>query len=133
MLELRRKLKRHGGGDAETEALIDALTREGWIDERRFTEAFVRSRSGRGMGPLRIDAELRERGIGAALARSAVWDAGECWESRAETARRKRFGDDAPEEFAERARQSRFLERRGFTREQVGRVLRRSRTESIDD
>ena len=37
--------------------------------------------------------------------------------------RRKRFGADPPSDFRERARQARFLEYRGFSRDQIRAAL----------
>jgi regulatory protein len=37
--------------------------------------------------------------------------------------RRKRFGDEPPQDYKERARQSRFLQYRGFTSDQIRQVL----------
>ncbi len=121
--ELRRKLGRHAVDEAEADAVVEALELEGWVDDRRFAESYVRSRAGRGFGPLRIDSELTARGVDAPLARMAVWEADESWEERAESARRKRFPGDPPVGRSEQGRQVRFLQYRGFTREQISRVL----------
>ncbi len=121
--ELRRKLCRHAADGVEVEAVVEALEREGWVDDRRFAESYVRSRAGRGYWPLRIDSELNARGLDASLARGAVWEAGESWDERAVSARRKRFPGSPPAERSEQGRQVRFLQYRGFTREQISRVL----------
>ena len=61
--ELRAKLAAQGfPSDIIDDALSD-LNRSGWLSDERFVEAFVRVRSERGYGPVRIRAELRERGI----------------------------------------------------------------------
>lgn len=102
--------------------LIDALTGEGLLSDRRFTETFVRSRLNRGQGPLRIEADLRQRGVDAELIERYLVGAGDeasDWGETARAARRKRFGDEVPEDFSERARQARFLRSRGFTERQI--------------
>ena len=42
------------------------------------------------------------------------------WRELADRARRKKFGDGAPRDFRSWSRQARFLQQRGFTREQIG-------------
>lgn len=132
-VELGRKLSRRAADEAATEAVVERLIQDGWVDDRRFADSFVRSRIARGFGPMRIEGELRARGVDAVLVRSLVWEAGEHWEERAETARRKRFPGDPPVERRERARQYRFLEYRGFTREQIRHILWRSRPNGVVD
>jgi hypothetical protein len=51
-------------------------------------------------------------------------DPEENWLADAERVRRKKFGDAIPESYEERARQARFLQNRGFTMEQIRRVLK---------
>jgi regulatory protein len=61
--ELRAKLAAKGfPSDIIDDALSD-LNRSGWQSDERFVEAFIRVRGERGYGPVRIRAELRERGI----------------------------------------------------------------------
>ena len=103
--------------------MLDTLEARGLLSEERFTEQFVGSRSARGHGPRRIREELRRRGIDDAAAREAVgWDE-EYWSEQASQARARRFGEDLPADYREWARQVRFLERRGFTTEQIRSAL----------
>jgi regulatory protein len=41
------------------------------------------------------------------------------WAAEARTVREKRFGSDQPADYKDRARQSRFLQYRGFSSEQI--------------
>lgn len=118
LAELREKLAARGFGPAEIEPALAGLAQQGLADDSRFLETFVASRIRRGHGPHRIRAELGERGIaGEAIARSL---AEACdWRALAREVRSRRFGAKAPVDFRDRARQSRFLEYRGFTAEQI--------------
>ena len=121
--ELRRKLVQKG---FDTELALDVVTEleaDGLVADTRFAEAFVRSRIGRGHGPRRIQAELQERGIDEARIHAAVHDADCDWVAQAAAARRKRFGSPLPTDLKDRGRQSRFLNYRGFTGEQIKRAL----------
>ncbi len=98
---------------------LDALQAENLLSDQRFTEQFVTQRAERGKGPVRIRHELRERGVGRELADRSLEDDELDWCRRAWQARCKRFGAAPPEEYAERMRQARFLEYRGFDGEQI--------------
>ncbi|NIR61030.1 MAG: regulatory protein RecX [Gammaproteobacteria bacterium] len=121
--ELARKLESKGFDAVAVAAALDDLAARDLVSDRRFTESYVRARAERGFGPMRVRAELRERGIDDALAAEYVDERAAQWAERLEAARRKRFGPDAPGDARERARQSRFLEQRGFTSEQIRRSL----------
>ena len=121
--ELRSKLA-SGEGEGAVAAVLDALALEGLLSDRRFAEVFIRSRRERGSGPLRIQADLRQRGISGELMDELLDIADADWRSVAKEARRKRFGTAQPSNFPERAQQARFLRARGFTEDQVRSALR---------
>lgn len=123
VLELRRKLLQREYPEALVDKAIDALTAENLLSNERFTEEFVRSRRNKGFGPQRIRAELRQRGIDPTVAESHLRAPEEDWQARALAQYRKRFGERAPRDLAERSRHYRFLLNRGFTSEQIRRVL----------
>ena len=105
------------------ERVLDALEAQGLLSEARFTEQYVGARIGRGHGPRRIREELRQRGIGAAVAGEALDRSPGFWSERASRERARRFGEAMPADSREWARQARFLERRGFTLEQIRSAL----------
>ena len=117
--ELAGKLRRRFGEAAagEIDAALARLEREGLLSDRRFAEAYVRSRVDAGRGPRRIREELRRKGAALALAEQAVAACGADWLAVARRARRKKFGDEMPCDFNEKARQMRFLAYRGFAGE----------------
>jgi len=117
--ELVRKLAARGApGDLVGEVLDSLVARRLQSDER-YAEALVSSRAGRGQGPVRIRRELAERGVAAATTDAALEAADQDWRQLARETRLRRFGADIPGEWNERVRQSRFLEYRGFTNEQI--------------
>jgi regulatory protein len=90
------------------------LIANGYLDEHRFTEAYIRSRRERGYGPMRIGLELEARGISADLIQQHLDMNDPDWVIRKEQVRQKRFGTTEPKDFPEKARQLRFLQYRGF-------------------
>ncbi len=130
--ELAEKLRRRGIKKSEYASVLDRLEAAGALSEQRFVEQLVASRLRRGYGPVRICADLAARGVDSdAIDRTLLSDEGE-WARRAEQTRRARFGLGLPREYAERARQARFLERRGYTASQISHVLR-GNVEGLDD
>ena len=121
--ELERKLAARGFATDVIAGALDGLERRGLLVAARFGESFVRVRVARGQGPVRIRAELAERGIDAAEAEALLAAADIDWADAARAVRRKRFGFAAPRDFKERARQARFLEYRGFDSRQIRAAL----------
>ena len=120
-LELERKLAARGFPEGVIAPALDALEQSGVLAATRFTESFIRSRIAKGQGPVRIRAELAERGVGDAAERMRGSDID--WLATARAVRRKRFGAGPPRDFRERAKQARFLQYRGFTADQVRAAL----------
>lgn len=121
--ELADKLVRAGFLPELAAATVEQLTIDGLQSDARFVEAFVHGRIGQGKGPLRIRAELAERGIPAAVAEEAIEASGADWFALARDVRERKFGRRLPREFTEKARQMRFLKYRGFDAEQVQAAL----------
>ena len=123
VLELQQKLlayARKKDFDVElADKVVEDLQGEGLLSDERFTEAFVRYRTNNGHGPMRIQTELRERGVNEKIRASWLNFADPQWFERAAQVRNKRFGNGLPEDFKERARQARFLQYRGFTTDQI--------------
>ena len=103
--------------------VLATLEAEGALSDARFVEGYIRDRIGRGFGPLKVQQELRNRGIEARLIRERLEAGGDDWVSRVRKLRRDRFGEPLPSQQPERARQARFLHSRGFTEEQIRRAL----------
>lgn len=122
-LELRRKLVQRNFSTELIDAVVAQLLADNLLSEERFTEAFVRARSARGFGPQRIRAELQQRGIEPAMIDNCLRSSEEDWQARALEQYHKRFGEQLPSSMAERSKCYRFLINRGFTPDQVRRVL----------
>jgi len=117
--ELKKKLAGAGFTRDATERAVDQLTADNLQDDLRFAESFMQSRISKGKGPLRIQLELSQRGIDSGIINTVLVEADLDWLALAKTVRRKRFGAGLPADFAEKARQMRFLQYRGFEPEQV--------------
>ncbi|MCG6935239.1 MAG: recombination regulator RecX [Proteobacteria bacterium] len=122
--QLQDKLLARGYSSEEVAEALQTLTRDGLLSDARFVEAFVYSRRQRGSGPLKIRAELHQRGVDDELIDAWLDERDPDWLTRAEAARCKKFGPALPVDFRDKARQARFLQYRGFSADQTRQVLR---------
>lgn len=106
--------------------MVADLTARGYLDDGRFARQWVETRSARGYGPARLAAELRARGVPAALVRAALASREPSAElERARQAARRRLPSlrHAPAERAA-ARLRDHLLRRGFEAATAVQVVR---------
>ena len=80
--ELATKLTRRYGS-VVVGPIVDELTENGELSDRRFAETLVRSRFNRGFGPIYISKELRSKGIEAQLAKECIGAFDGEWQARA--------------------------------------------------
>ena len=99
--------------------VIDKLTAENLQSDQRFSQSYLRYRSQRGFGSQRIRQELKERGVDSELIKTTLNEADIDWFLLARTARCKRFGEQIPDDYKQRAKQQRFLQYRGFSHDQI--------------
>lgn len=142
--ELRRRLLRKGYPEDAVEKCVQDFVDRGFLDDAAFASAFVRDRvRGRPRGARRLVAELRQRGVEAHTAASAVdrvlgdaelsetdlaREAAAKWARRARRARMVSDGagsggsDDAEDRRTARRRLFAYLARRGFGAETIREV-----------
>lgn len=124
--ELSRLLLARGFARAEAQVALDRLKAEGYLDDERFATTWARSRlRTKPMGPHRLSKELEAKGVAEALVREVVREIYEEGEEpmahRAMAGKRSALGRlPAP---SRTLRLARFLERRGFSREVIWRLL----------
>jgi regulatory protein len=122
--ELFDKLKRKDFSEGvDLDGLLDELEENNYLNEARFVESFIRSRTSRGQGIVKISNDLRKRGINTTLINNAMQEANIDWFVLASEQREKKFGENRPVDFKEKARQMRFLSGRGFSAEIIRAVV----------
>jgi len=123
VFELKEKLTDRGFDSNTIRIVVDKLQAENLVNDERFCESLTRSRANRGFGPLRILRDLRQRGVDQAIIDAAVDAADGVWLERLKSVRDRKFGESAPENPKEWAKQARFLSGRGFSSEQISQLL----------
>jgi regulatory protein len=142
-LELRRRLLEHAASEEELDALLDTLEQKKQLSDQRYAESRARV-LGRKYSSARIGQELRRQGVGDADMAQAMHDARAADLQRARTIWQRKFGsrpsfdlndddsnnasnnawsDRTNNTAAERARQIRFLQSRGFSFDIIRQVI----------
>ncbi len=150
-LELRRRLLEHAASEEELDALLDTLEQKKQLSDQRYAESRARV-LGRKYSSARIGQELRRQGVGDVDMAQAMHDARAADLQRARTIWQRKFGsrpsfglnddgsnnasnnasNDASSDAssdrtnntaAERARQIRFLQSRGFSFDIIRQVI----------
>lgn len=124
--ELSRKLSRYvaeGDDPAELVRVLAELDRNQLVSDERFAAAVARRRSQR-FGDARIRYDLRRFGVADETSVAAVAGLAGTESARAHEVWSKRF-TAAPASAAERGKQARFLQSRGFSLDAILQVLRR--------
>ncbi|NLQ18149.1 recombination regulator RecX [Marinomonas sp. M1K-6] len=117
--ELITKLKTRGHEEEEINATIERLQEMNYLNDQRFAEIFVRSRISKPLGANRIRQELIQKGINSELAKTTIAEADADWFELAKQLKERRFGEEISTDFKEKAKQSRYLQYRGFDFEQI--------------
>ncbi len=121
--ELFRKLRERNFPDADIRTTIDQLAQEGLLSNARFIENYIHSRVNKGYGPIRIRAELMERGLTEDFIEHHLNMSDNKWLINVRKAWEKRFKGQTPHDFKARTQQMRFLYYRGFTQEQIEHIF----------
>src|SRR3984893_13896620 len=116
--ELRAKLRSQGFDEGVAGEVIAGLAARGVLDDRRFAENYVNWHAGRGQGPIRIAADLRRHGLPEGLIEAAL-ASGPDWQAVARRVRTTKFGRQPPASWADKVRQARFLQYRGFSSDHI--------------
>tara|TARA_B110000503_G_scaffold559_1_gene800 strand:+ start:81 stop:605 length:525 start_codon:yes stop_codon:yes gene_type:complete len=145
--EILCKLTRRLGDSPDLfEQEVGKLTKEGLQSDRRLAEAFIRARTNRGQGPVKIKMELRNKQVSDEIITTAFEECGVDFRALAQSVAVRKFGDalrkvmdtevqepelqapavQAPEalnikalDVKTQARISRFMQQRGFSYEHI--------------
>jgi regulatory protein len=101
---------------------VTELQQERLLDDARYAESLVRMLTNRGQGPQRVRHALSEAGITGDSAAAAL-DTAPDWSLLAADVRRRKFGARIPKDWPGKARQMRFLQYRGFSKDHIASAL----------
>lgn len=121
--ELSRKLQQKGHSTEDIASEIANLVAAGFIDDHRYAENYIHARRNKGYGPKRIALELKSRGLSAEIIAQHLNITDNVWLDALSKICRKRFKSKQPKDYAEKIKQMRYLQYRGFTEEQIASVV----------
>jgi regulatory protein len=116
--ELTQKLIAQGYDRNLVAETVQELSDGRILNDQRYSENFVSYHADRGQGPLRIASDLRDLGLKEELIDAAL-ASGPDWRALAREVRIRKFGLEAPDSWAEKSRQARFLQYRGFSADHI--------------
>ena len=125
--EIVVKLTRRFGDYPELfEQEVSKLTGEGLQSDRRLAEAFIRARTNRGRGPVKIKMELRAKQVGDEIISIAFEECGVDFSALAQSVAVRKFGgapgkatDIGMMDIKTKAKISRFMQQRGFSYDHI--------------
>jgi regulatory protein len=121
--ELTQKLARRGWPEKEIETTLEELAELGLLSDQRYAESFARSRAGKHYGPVRIRAELGERGIDRDLIDKTLKNMEFDWLESAVAWYERRHGIEPPADLKEKSRRQQALARRGFNHDMIREII----------
>ena len=122
--ELRQKLKSRDYDVDAIDAALQGLKQDHLLSDARFAEAYVNHRFNAGVGPVKIRYELRQKGVTEVFADEFLEPLSDRWDQLMMQQRIRKYGESIPADYAERMKQARFLQNRGFSPESVMRLFR---------
>jgi len=122
--ELLQKLKQRDHDADEIGLVIEQLQADNLQSDARFAESFINQRVNSGRGPVKIRHELRQKGVAEDLTESLLAPFADQWQDLMIEQRIRKFGSDIPTDYAQKMKQARFLQNRGFSPESVMRLFR---------
>jgi regulatory protein len=100
-------------------AVIDDLLEKKYLSDERFTEVYIRSRGNRGFGPIKIEAELKSKGVSNNLIQDHLDKGAALWFDNAKTQYQKKYADSPINDYSAWTKRANFMQSRGFTMEQI--------------
>lgn len=122
--ELRQKLRQKEFGHEEIELAIKVLQQDNLQSDAQFTESYINNRINAGFGPIKINHELRQKGVARGLIEEQMSMLAIDWNESLEQQRLKKYGLQIPNDYSQRMKQARFLQNKGFSPESVMRLFR---------
>ena len=129
--ELATKLNKKFDNHSAIEQVLVQISDQGLQSDKRFAEAFIRSRLYRGHGLARLRQDIRQKGVADDLVAQALEDADINWFELAKDVAQRKFGDRQAADQREKAKRMRFMQYRGFNYEQIKYAL--SSSLDVDD
>lgn len=121
--QLSQKLRQKGALPEQLAEVISWCKAQQYLDESRFLSMLVRNRARQGYGYHYLLQECRTQNITAEQLNACVAALQLDWWSLASEAYQKKYGDSPIADYKEKTKRMAFLQRRGFSIEQIKAVF----------
>ena len=132
--ELRRKLAapvmgKNGPEDIDAtpedyDKVIAWCIESRYLDDDRFVQQFIASRSRKGYGPARVRQELNQKGIAREAIERAMCECEIDWALLVREQAVRKYGEPLPVDFSDKIKVQRFLLYRGYLMEDIQAIWR---------
>ena len=95
-----------------------------YLDDDRFVQQFIASRSRKGYGPARVRQELNQKGIAREAIERAMRECEIDWGVLAREHAIRKYGEPLPVDFSDKVKVQRFLLYRGYLMEDIQAIWR---------
>ena len=119
VVELTDKLVGKGFARESVMNIISEFSAKNIQSDYRYVESRVRNAMRRGIGPMRVNAELKQHKVNSDLFTQVENEIQPDWFELAKEVKHKRFGEIAESDLKLRYKQQQFLSYRGFSVEQI--------------
>ncbi len=103
--------------------MLDGLEELDYLNDERFLQEYLTVRKRKGFGPLRIKAELQERGLSSGLIANYLQEQDSDWYQLLQQTAAAKSGVSAESSHKSQQKLARFLEYRGFPVSMIRRYL----------
>ncbi|MBV2128294.1 regulatory protein RecX [Arsukibacterium indicum] len=121
--QLSQKLRHKGALPEQLAEVINWCKAKQYLDEDRFLSMLVRNRARQGYGYHYLLQECRAQQINAEQLNACIARLQLNWWALAAAAYQKKYGDSPITDFKEKTKRMAFLQRRGFSAEQIKAVF----------
>lgn len=123
--ELSQKLGRYTQDLGIIQSVITQCLEDKVLNDEHFAYQYVRFRSAKGYGPLRITSELKQRGIDDVLIQTMLAHHDFNWDDVITRIYQKKFSGKRSADPMVYQKQYRFLQQRGFSADMIAHCLKR--------
>jgi len=130
--QIAEKLAKKGFASETIQTALVYLIDENWLSESRFCSSFIRSKSAKGHGLMRIETELRQQNISQDCIGQTLLEDPVDWQNVCEQALLKKIRAYSmtdkkliKQDFNRRVKLEKFLRYRGFSAEEIKTAVNR--------
>jgi regulatory protein len=120
ILELIQKLQNKDFDQPKINEVIEFLEQKNYLNNSRFAENYARMRANKGYGRLRIQAELKQRGISNDIINSVTLHE----QQNIKKIYQKKFGTTPINSLKDKSKRISFLRYKGFEAEEIRKIIK---------